>query len=311
MKRIISTRRLALSALAAAVLACGSGAAVALAQEPGAPLVAPVFPASENGVHPGFTKPSVEHKLTFQAPGLIREVPVKLGDRVKQDQVLASIDDEIEQKELERLKLEAESSVKIDAAKADLEAKKVVLGRKEQMFKDNVGSQSELDEARLDVVFREAQVKVAELEQSQAKIKVEQQKLKIKQLQLQTKFDGVVQVLDVHPGEMADPNKKDVIVVVKNDPLWVEVKVWNNEAAKLKLGEELQVQYEGENKWMPAKVIFMEPYADPQSNTRKLNLELANGDGRAAGVGVRVRLPSAVADAAAREQNAAVAPSAR
>src|SRR4051794_31773134 len=60
--------------------------------------------SSDPADHNGFSRPSVEHKLMFTLPGLIRDIPTKLGDMVKENQVLATLDDDIEQKELERLK---------------------------------------------------------------------------------------------------------------------------------------------------------------------------------------------------------------
>jgi len=294
-------------AAVAAALFC-SAAATTLVRADDRPFVPSVTDVpgvpTDPAVHNAFSKPSVEHKLMFPLPGLIRDVPIKLGDTVKENQVVATLDDDIEQKELERLKIDANSTVKIDAAKADLAAKKVILARKKDMFDKQVANVSEVEEAETDVMFREAQVKVAEQETAEAKIKAQQQELKLKQMKIVSRFDGVVQALEIHPGEMADPSKKDVIVIVKNDPLWVEVKVANSEASKLRLGQDVQVRYADDEKWASAKVIFMEPYADPQSDTRKLNLELPNPEGRPSGQQMLVKLPAGVSSPAAREQNA-------
>src|SRR3954468_14654653 len=65
------------------------------------------------------TQPSAMRHLPFPSAGIIRENIVKEGDHVAAGQVLMRQDTDLDVKEAERLKVEAESESRIEAAKAD------------------------------------------------------------------------------------------------------------------------------------------------------------------------------------------------
>src|SRR5687767_11333044 len=73
----------------------------------------------------GITKPSVHAKLALPQFGQVLELPVKEGDSVKKGGALLRQDDRQEVALREALRLEAESTVRIEAAEADLKIKQV------------------------------------------------------------------------------------------------------------------------------------------------------------------------------------------
>jgi multidrug efflux pump subunit AcrA (membrane-fusion protein) len=93
----------------------------------------------------GFTRPSQTAKLSPMFPGIVREVKVKKGDRVKVGDVILVQDDRIEIERLKGLKIEAESEIRIEAARTDMEAKKKALERVQQMYKNGASSDLELE----------------------------------------------------------------------------------------------------------------------------------------------------------------------
>jgi protein involved in polysaccharide export with SLBB domain len=82
-----------------------------------------------------------------------------------------------DQKELELLKLEAESTTRIDAARAHLDILKLEYDRKAK--NPNAYSASEIDEAKVHLIEGEILVKAAEEDQSRAKLKYEQQQARL------------------------------------------------------------------------------------------------------------------------------------
>lgn len=278
-------------------------------------LVAPAFLAaqerSSDATVVGITQPSERRRLPFAQPGIVADV-VKEGAVVKQGDVLGKLDDYLEQKELERLELEANSKSRIEAAEADLEFKRAVLKRKEKMFKDQVASEQEVEEARLETVVAEKRLKLAEDEVAQSKVKVLQQKRKVELMTLLSPIDGIVEKVNVGGGELSDQARQDgAVVVVKNDPLYVEVRDLNTrQVAMLKLGEKLRVRYADDvsGNWHDAEIFFFAPVADAASDTRLIKLRLPNPSGRAAGLQLMVRLPDRVAKAAAADGTARVNP---
>ncbi len=244
----------------------------------------------------GITKPSEQRELNFSAPGVVLQVLVKEGDAVKQGQVLVQEDDRMEKTALDVILVEANSVLKIEAAKLDLEQKKVALKRITDMRQNNVASQSELEQAQLDVQLGEKRVLLAEEEQTGKKLEARRQQIKIDLMSLRSTIDGLVKQVGIKEGELADPNNpnKPAVVVVKNDPLWVEVHLPTALVGKLKQGETLRVKYPDQKQWMDATIRFFDPVADAGSGTRLVRLELPNPSGREAGwqVQVQVKVPA-------------------
>lgn len=241
------------------------------------------------------TAPSDQRKLSFNFPGIVREVAIKEGEMVKSGQVLAVQDDEVEKHELDKLQVQATSTARLDAAVADLEVKKVFYERK----RSNAGgfAQAEIEEARLDVVFRENQVKVAEVDMKVAGIEAQKQAARVARMQLKSPIDGIIQRIGLRGGELSEmDNDKPAIVVVKNDPAWVEIKELRSwQVAKLAVGETMQVRYPGEKDWQQGRIIFIDPTTFPGTDNQLVRLELPNPQNRATGLAIEVKLPPKLA----------------
>ena len=272
---------------------------VALAQDAKSAAPAPSDDADKPVT--AITKPSLEVKLTFAAPGLVKDVFVNEGDHVKAGQVLAHQDDRQDQAELESASLEAKSQAKIDNYRTDEAVKKVQLDRKQKLLADgHLASEEEVEEAKLDVTLAHTQVQLADLEHAQKALDAQKLSVKVDQEQITSPLDGVVEKRNINPGEMAsaDPANRDgSIVVVQNDPLWAEMHLPTAQALQLHLGDSLQVRTPGAN-WDPkvtGKIIFFSPQADAASDTELVRLELPNPNSTPSGLQVQVKLPEKVA----------------
>ena len=262
----------------------------------GLPLVCPAQDAKSAVTYDAITKPSEERALNFPSAGIVHEVTVKEGDVVKTGQILMAEDDRIDQKALASLQIEAQTSeTKIDYQKVELEQKKSVLSRKQQM--GSAASPQELDEARLDVALSETRLKLAFEEAKQKKIEAEKQQVKLDLMKLGSTINGIVKKIGINAGEVADPSNanRPAIVVVQNDPLKVEVHLPTMLAKKLKPGQVLRVRYPDSDEWQPAKIIFFDPVADAGSGMRLAHLELPNASQREAGWQVQVQVPEPLA----------------
>jgi len=246
------------------------------------------------------TQPSDRRKLTFPAAGIVIEQPVNEGDVVKQGDVLLRQDDFLEQKELEKAQLEAASNAKVEAAEADYNAKKHIYERKKETYEKGGANLQEVEDAELDMILREKQIKVAQEDADEAKIKAEQEAKKVKDMKLTSPFDGAVEKIMVRVGEMADPQRPDAAVwVVKNDPLFVEIRFLSSQqVGHLRLGDKLQVKYPDETQWHEAAVTFRAPVVADASDTQLVKLTLPNPTNRDSGIPILVQLPPEVAQAA-------------
>ena len=121
---------------------------------------------------------------------------------------------------------------------------------------------------------------------------------------------GIVQKVNFDIGEMSDPQNKDgAIVVVRNDPLWVEIRgLTTMQVATLKIGDKLQVSLSGmtlPDKWQEAAIDYITPVADPGADRQLVRLELPNPDGRGAGLRMELKMTDQLLKAAPKDDGMA------
>ena len=241
-----------------------------------------------------FTKPSQEVDLDFSAPGLVAKVLVKEGDMVKKDQLLATQDVSVEMATKVMYEIEAKSEVERIYAESDHQLKKVKHERMKRLFESKPPNATELEvrEALLEVERAAASVELAKQKQAIAAAQAATEQAKIDLKQIKSPLDGIVSKLDTHVGEVAT-NQADqpAFRVVRNDPLWVDAHLPAAAAARLKKGQQLQVRYLSEEKWVAAEVLYLQPVVRYGSQTRMVRLQMANAEVRPAGLEVYVKLP--------------------
>lgn len=261
----------------------------------------PVGRAADDGPEgiEAITRPSADRTLSFTREGEIVQVMVKEGDVVKVGQLLASQCTKVEKAMEARLKAQAEDKIRIDAQKAQLKQKKLDLQKYETAYKVGGATLLEVEHARLEVVIAELSVQLANFEQQQAVSKHTEMKLQIERMSLRSPIDGLVEKIYRREGEAVD-RLKEVIRVVRIDPLWVDVPVPLDLAARLARGGAAKVKFtdfQGKDKKpqtmaIDGKIDRIAAVADAASTTRMVRVEVPNRAGRPAGEHVKVTLPT-------------------
>lgn len=272
----------------------GSVAAVGLAMLVGwGSLVAgPETATTPQNSYPAITKPTDELALPFSYAGVVMEVYVREGDKVKAGQKLMKLDDRIDQATLAYLLIDANSPLKVEYARKSRDEKQVKYQRLLELYKNQAASELEMKEAELNAELAVTQLALSEEEQQTAKFKAEGQAVKVGLAVLKSPIDGIVRTINSKQGEYADPqqSQRAACVVVKNDPLKVEVYLPSPVAHKLSYGQELDVVYPDE-KPMKAKITLLDPVVDAGSGMRRVWLEMRNPDNRESGTQVQVQVP--------------------
>jgi RND family efflux transporter MFP subunit len=242
-------------------------------------------------IHKGVTQPSSRKELAFSYQGIIANVPVKKGDMVTAGQLLMKQDDRIEMRRLDAMKLDADRSLLIKAKQATLDNKKVELKRKGDMYKSQALSESEFLQAELEVVLAGAELDVTRHEEKIKAAEVATQDVRVDQMELKSPIDGIVLDIFQTEGEVADINKPS-IVVIKNDPLYIEIKTLPYAVVgKLRTGDVLDVRYNETDAWQKATINYIAPEADARAGTQSIRLEMPNPEKRSTGEQIDVKIP--------------------
>jgi membrane fusion protein, multidrug efflux system len=250
-------------------------------------------------IEKGVTQPSKRVEMAFNVQGVIGKVNVVEGDVVRAGQALMQQDDKGERARLEALQIEADQTALIKGKTAILENKRLVAKRKYENFLKKAVAESESQEAQADAIAAEAEVEIAKQQGRQKEAEVRAQADRVEKMTLKCPVEsGIVEKVVQSQGEMANIDKPS-IVLVRNDPLYIDVKTLpTNVVQRLKKGDTLPVRYPGDEQWHPATINFIAPVADARAGTQSIRLEMPNPDGRSTGLAVDVKIPNAtVADA--------------
>ena len=260
--------------------------------------------------HPAITLPAGKPTpLGFKTIGLIREMNIKPGDKFKKDQVLAVLEDRQEQIERDIYRLEADSQVATEIAKEALRVRELKLARVEKGFKNGVNTDEELETSQAEKAVAFWELEKAKMERDQRRLQLTRQEALLDNMRIVAKADGTVQDVVMKAGEICDP-QKPVLVVVQNDPLWVDVHLPTKAALALRAQEKktgqkpkVQVTYKdlGEAP-QEATVIFYDPIADASAGVQRIRLELPNPDEKPAGLQVLVKVPEQGAAVSAKSE---------
>jgi RND family efflux transporter MFP subunit len=269
-----------------------------------APLAAEVpGEAPRPGAVEGVTKPSEDVTLSFSRPGRVAKILVKEGQLVEAGQVLLQQDDAAEQVQLRQLKLQADSDVRVRAAQAQLDQKKVDCQKMEEAGKKGAAAVMEVEHAKLDVTIADLSLELARFEHDQDRLKYEEAKAQVDRMRIESPIAGRVEKLSIQEGESKDA-QQPVIRVVKIDPLWIDVPVPLKRARGLAVGEAAAVAFPDERSAdAEGRIVHVPAVADAASGTLLVRVEAKNPSLRKAGEHVMVSFPGS----SQRGQSAAAA----
>jgi len=200
----------------------------------------------------GTLMPDESAMLSAQTSGQVREIYFSEGDRVEKGQLLVKLDDR--QWLAQRQRLEAE----LETAQKDVE-------RKEQLSEIQGVSQSELDNARLEV--------------ETIKANKEELDVMIEYASIRAPFSGIIGLRSVSPGSYLSAGAP-VARLVKSDVLKLEFSVPEGQANKVKTGQLVRFSTSNSDSSLNAKVYATEPVINENTRALKVRAKVPNKDKR-------------------------------
>ena len=247
-----------------------------------------------------------ESTLSSQVEGRVAEVLADVGDNVKQGQVLVTIDPQELQFEVERQRglvtqvraqlgigpndpppSDPKKLALVQRAAADLFDAEHKYARAQQMYRDKLISQQQLDEAAsrfqsttatYTVALQEVDRLKALLISNEASEKLAEKKLS--DASIRAPFSGAIKTRSVHPGEYLRV-QSPVIVLVRTDRLRARLEVPERWAGWVKDGATVDLHVEAfPGETFQGKISRINPSVAQDSRTFEAEAILANQDGR-------------------------------
>lgn len=226
----------------------------------------------------GTVRPRLSASISSKTSGIIEQMHVTTGQRVKAGQLLANLD----AKEIQA-RLDQTTALR-DQAQKDIQ-------RLEPLMKQNVVSQQEFDATQ--ARFRVASASVTE------------NQTQLSYTKILAPFDGVITAKNADVGDLVTPGKT---ILQMEDPstLRFEADVPDALISQVHIQDEMAVQLSFTNKPMKGIVNEMTPVADPVSRTFRVKLTLPNLPALRSGQFGRVSVPVAQVNALRVPTNAII-----
>jgi RND family efflux transporter MFP subunit len=284
-----------------AVIGLAVSGASACAADRGAPDGKPTSSPAANGsaieVESVVLRLFEEAEVPAQESGVVINVAVREGDRVKQGDLLAQVDDQVPRlaagaakAKYDITKEKATNDVKIRYARKALDVSEAELRRSTESiekFAKSV-SQSQLDVDKLTVQKNRLETEEAEHEQSISVLEMRAQeneldaaRAQIERRKVLAPFDGMIVQVYLRKGEWAEPGQK-ALRIVNPDRLKAEGFIRAEDAAAVASGKsiELTVNLDGKPQTFSGKIAFISPEVDPITGQVRVWAEVDNRDAR-------------------------------
>ncbi|MFZ0284975.1 MAG: efflux RND transporter periplasmic adaptor subunit [Terriglobales bacterium] len=257
----------------------------------------------------GKVTPIIEVEVKSKASGIVKNLLVDYGDKVKKGQLLAQLDKveieaQVEQSQAALLAAEANLSSskadyersKVDAEGPDVPLLKRQYERSLEMAKDGVVSASALDDAdrnyqmalnKRNVAIAQVAVLKAKIAQSQAEVTQDQANLKQLQEQLSytdivSPIDGIVLSRDVQLGDAVSSilvlGSSATLVMTLGDTseVYVKGKVDESDIGKVYLGQPARIKVESfKDKTFYGKVTKISPMGVEKDNVTTFEVRVS------------------------------------
>lgn len=224
----------------------------------------------------GFTQPYQDIDVATAEMGIVEEIAVKEGDRVKENQILVRMDAAVLEVNLQIAESVKESKGRLESAKQELELQTKMVAKLEQLYARQHASLQELERAQTQMRIAKSHLQSVQEEIQVKTLEYNRARLQVERRQLRSPIDGMVTRILRDRGESVLLSDPVILKVVQLDPLLVVFLVPADRARELKSESAVQVRFVDRSKAAEAIVEFVSPTTDPQSGLTRVRVRIPN-----------------------------------
>lgn len=219
--------------------------------------------------------------LYARTSGPIVEMHADQGDRVREGQLLARIQPDEAEKQVEQARAALRiAEATLSQRRANLEIARSTARRTESLFEQDLVSQQDYDAVQADLVGAEAQLELARAQIEQARANVSAAELDLEKTRVVAPFDGWIGKRYLGQGDFAATNRP-VFSVVDLSTIRTTISITESDAGRIHVGQPARLTtgaYPGEV--FEGRVARIASVFDPQTNTAEAEVEVDNSDAR-------------------------------
>ena len=226
--------------------------------------------------------------ISAKLMGYVREVKVKTGDRVREGQLLVTLDTrdlDISSRRAEAAREEVRTAVPeadsaVEGAKANLDLAKVTFGRMQDLFQKTSISNQEFDEASAKLKAAQAAYQMAAARRLQLNSKLAEVDQEVRSTEVTRSyadvlapFAGVVISKSVDPGSLALPGAP-LFTIEREGAYRLEASVEESRLAAIRVGQPVSVTLDSVDHALDARVSEIVPTVDSASRAYIVKIDL-------------------------------------
>lgn len=256
----------------------------------------------------GTTRSVNEASISPRSAGLVLDVPVSLGDRVRKGDVLIQQDTQelrmqLGQDEaqllvdLAQLGLDRPGQARpesdapaVQRARANLDNARLNWNRSQNLYRANLIAEAELQQNKQALLTAQADYNSAldQVRTSRANVGVREAalrtgRLRLEQMTTRAPFDGFITAVNINEGDFVSPGgggQDPYLRLTQLDPIEVRLELAQAYAAELKVGQTMEVSADAfPGRTFTGRVVHVNPSADPQTRAIAVDARFANPRG--------------------------------
>ena len=254
----------------------------------------------------GTVRARISTPISAKLMGYVREVKVQVGDRVREGQLLVTLDArdldvssrraEAARESVRSAMPEADSAVAV--AKANLDLAQVTFGRMQDLWQKKSISNQEFDEAAAKLKATQASYEMSRARRLQLNARLAEVDQEVSSTEVTRSyanvvapFAGVVIARSIEPGSLAMPGSP-LMTIERAGALRFEASVEESRLGTIHIGQPVSVRFDSLNRTIEARVSEVSPAVDASSRTYTVKIDLPNIESLRSGVFGRAAFPS-------------------
>lgn len=196
-----------------------------------------------NHTFSGIAQAEKEAKLSFRVSGTINRLNVKLGDRVRKGQLIASLDPidyaiQVDQASAS----EKGSEANLQSAETTLLAARANYQRIERLYENNSVPLSEFEQARSNYETAQAQFEASQTQVTSARKQSQAARNQVNYTRITAPFSGVITAVNVEANELVGSGNPIAILSSTSQPE-INVGIPENLIASIKTGQKASIRF--------------------------------------------------------------------
>lgn len=223
----------------------------------------------------GFTEPFRSIDLSSDEAGAIAELLVDEGVEVKKGDVIARLDDRVQQIQLDIAIQMANARSQLEATQKTLEKRRLISKRLGEMKARGHASDSELIRSEMELTIAESKYNAAREEKAVREIEQRRAEVQLSRRSIVAPLHGVVSKVHRREGEFLSPLRPEIVTIIQVDRLLSTFAIPVSQAREFEVGKEFELTFENGQR-VVATVYSKGVSTEAQSQTVEVKLVFQN-----------------------------------